>query len=522
MKSGTHPSQQGFAAGMILGGLPLSGLDASQARARAAELVAAYLGLGVRAFVFPGVLLEEPELLAELVRLVRRSAEAGGSGSPLLALGDELQPGFGQAQLEGLPNPLGIAALESPAAAKRAGSLLGARLAAAGIDLLLAPRLDLASDPKGRAGVLDCFGEDPQPVARLGAAFARALARHGVAACAGRFPGLGTLCGSCSELPPLMSQPADRLVAHELRPFSRLIRRGVAAVLVGRALVPSFEPEKIPAARSARIIEGRLREELHFRGLVIGDDLAGEREPGRAAVLGALAGCDLSLASTPEIVELAAAALKAAAAEGELPTPRLVVAGRRLDYLVRLSERRGAHPASPNRALAEACARDLEASLTRLRGGAAQDYDSGSTLVALFVPPGGTASETESAAAAIRAELPAAHLETLHADPAASEVDAVSALLSEKGRYRSAAIFTCDAHLRPTQEGLARSIEEAVERSAVVAMRDPYDAAFFPRASLLLAAYGFSAAACGAAARFLAGRAEAGGRCPVQVIGLEV
>jgi hypothetical protein len=56
----------------------------------------------------------------------------------------------------------------------------------------------------------------------------------------------------------------------------------------------------------------------------------------------------------------------------------------------------------------------------------------------------------------------------------------------------------------------------------VIAMRDPYDAAFFPQAVGLGAAYGFSASCAAAAARALAGRAKARGGQPVEVIGLEI
>ncbi|MDA8426338.1 MAG: hypothetical protein M0Z80_09395, partial [Treponema sp.] len=328
MKAGTRataPSRGGFAAGLLLAGLPVAGLSEAEARKRAADLLAEYLRAGIRAFLFPGELLGRPELLAELCASARALAEKAGLGTPLVALGGTATPAFGQPEFPGIASPLALAALGSRAALRRAGRLLGTRLARCGVGLLLAPRLDLATDPKGRAGILDGFGEDARAAGAFGAVFARALASRGVNACAGRFPGLGTLCSTCESPIPQVSFPIDRLEATELRSFARALAGGLRAVLVGRALVPALEPDRIPAARSARIVEGRLREELGFRGVVIGDDLCLEQDVGRAAVLGALAGCDLALASEPETALAAAAALDAAAAAGELPAPRVVV-----------------------------------------------------------------------------------------------------------------------------------------------------------------------------------------------------
>ena len=522
MKDSGGPLQRGWAAGMVLAGVPVGALAAETAVEQAQSLLARYVASGLRAFLFPGFLIDEPELLSALSAVARRLTREAGLGRALVALGGEKSPGFGQPQASGIANPLALAALGSRAAARRAGLLLGSHLAAAGIDLLLSPRLDLASDPKGRAGVLNGFGEDRRLIGRLGSVFARALASRGVSACAGRFPGLGTLCSSSGDMLPLVASPADRLEAVEIRPFAQSVRKGIASVLVGRALVPSLEPDRIPAARSARIIEGRLREELGFKGIAIGDELGPERDVGRAAVLGALAGCDLCLAAEPETALAAAAALEAAAATGELPAPRIVVARRRVENLLAHAERRRSRPVRPSAAALAACGLDIERSMTVLRDRDGFAIGRGPILVVVFLPPNIRSGEAEASAAALREELPEAQVELIHADPSPSEAQSIALRLSDGVRHEAAAILTCDAHLRPAQEGLARSIEESVARCAVVAMRDPYDAAFFPRATTLIAAYGFSPATCRAAGRLLAGRGAARGICPVQVIGIEV
>ncbi|MGZ3689724.1 MAG: glycoside hydrolase family 3 N-terminal domain-containing protein, partial [Bdellovibrionota bacterium] len=94
----------------------------------------------------------------------------------------------------------------------------------------LAPRLDLASDPKDPSGALGGFGEDSRLAGALGAAFTRGLAHSGVAACIGHFPGLGSICHDCYNGMAFITLPVERLERCEMRPFARVIASGVAAL----------------------------------------------------------------------------------------------------------------------------------------------------------------------------------------------------------------------------------------------------------------------------------------------------
>jgi hypothetical protein len=173
--------------------------------------------------------------------------------------------------------------------------------------------------------------------------------------------------------------------------------------------------------------------------------------------------------------------------------------------------------------------------------------------VLLFMPPSASGNSRRSTAllSALREELPGARIFSLPADP--SEGDAM-AVLSEilepsagpaeagsaldgsagaagggasagAGAGRTAGnalVLSCDAHLRPSQESFIHVLEESLESVSIIALRDPYDAAFFPRAAAIGAVYGDSEASIRAAARLALGRIEARGRCPVRVLGMEV
>ena len=243
-------------AGMILGAIP----------AEAAErTLVAYTQAGIRAFLFPGSLLAEPERLATLAETARRLSAEAGLGLPLIALGGGESAACDAPDCPDLPSPLCIGAGGERIAARRAGRFFALSLSRLGVGFVFAPCLDLATDPKARGGVLNLFGEEPSQVAALGEAYARGIAQGGVAACAGIFPGAGLLVSEGHSGQSLLSLPEERLLAVEMRPFARVSRARIPAVLVGRFLVPALEPEHIPAARSARIVEGRLREQLGDR-----------------------------------------------------------------------------------------------------------------------------------------------------------------------------------------------------------------------------------------------------------------
>ena len=133
-------------------------------------------------------------------------------------------------------------------------------------------------------------------VARLGAAIIDELQRHGVAACGKHFPGHGdTSVDSHLEL-PLVEHPPDRIRRVECLPFVSAIKAGVAFIMTAHVLVPSLD-ESRPATLSPRVVQGMLREELGFEGVILSDDLemkavAATYSVPDAAVQAIAAGCD--------------------------------------------------------------------------------------------------------------------------------------------------------------------------------------------------------------------------------------
>jgi beta-N-acetylhexosaminidase len=227
---------------------------------------------------------------------------------------------------------------------------MAADLAAAGINLDLAPVADVNTTADNPIIGVRSFGSDAELVARHVAAFVEGLEAGGVAACAKHFPGHGdTLEDSHLELPTV-----DELRAEALLPFRAAIDAGVTAIMTAHIRVREIGDE--PATLSRALLGDVLRDDLAFTGVAITDALEMKAISGtvgveqgavQALVAGADALClghDLGADSVERIV--------AALVEG-VAEERLVEAASRVS---RVSEKRTAVGA-PGRDVGAAAAR---------------------------------------------------------------------------------------------------------------------------------------------------------------------
>lgn len=188
---------------------------------------------------------------------------------------------------------------DDPALARQFAAALATELAAVGVSLDYAPVLDIHTNPRNPVIGDRALSEKPEKVAKLGRVIIEELQRAGVAACGKHFPGHGdTATDSHLEL-PIVEHPPDRLRAVEFVPFKAAIDAGVAFIMTAHVRVTSIDEDR-PATLSPRIVNGILREELGFQGVIVSDDLemkaiADHYAAGEAAVAAVGAGCDALL-----------------------------------------------------------------------------------------------------------------------------------------------------------------------------------------------------------------------------------
>jgi len=281
-----------------------------------------------------------PSFMMEQSRKIRDSIVRNTGIRPLIAVDQE--GGTVARVVRGttlIPGAMAIAAAFEAgeiglADVERLALISGTELMALGINMNLAPVADINVNPANPVIAVRSFGEDPQIVAELSAAFARGLASAGMLATAKHFPGHGdTVVDSHLGL-PVVNADLKRLDEVELVPFRRLIKEGIAAIMSAHVCFPAVEPEAIPATLSSRVLTGLLRERLGYQGLILTDCLEMQAVQGRfdnVAVRAVLAGADiLCLSHTASIQNEAFDSILAAVRDGTISESRIDDSVRRI------------------------------------------------------------------------------------------------------------------------------------------------------------------------------------------------
>jgi beta-N-acetylhexosaminidase len=282
---------------------------------------------------------------AQLSGVIRQldAADAAPSNpvrAPLLLMTD--QEGGPVRRLPGAPfqSEKQIGQSANPAAAARtAGTQGAANLRGIGLNLNLAPVLDVYR----KAGDFDdqfgrSYSSDPRTVASLGADFITAQQAGGVAATAKHFPGLGSAATkqNTDEEPVTLNVSAATLRSVDELPYAAAISAGVKLVMVSWAVYPALDPAR-PAGLSARIVGGELRDRLGFGGVTITDALEAHAlksygSIANRALLAAQAGMDLILCSAQSMTEgtECVSGLEGGYGSGALPTAGFEAAAARV------------------------------------------------------------------------------------------------------------------------------------------------------------------------------------------------
>ncbi|MHA6695488.1 glycoside hydrolase family 3 protein [Homoserinimonas sp. A520] len=237
--------------------------------------------------------------------------------------------------------------MDDPAYTARVALDVGRQLRRAGCTMTFAPDVDINSNPDNPVIGVRSFGADAGLVARHGAAWVRGLQSTGIAASAKHFPGHGDTAQDSHLALPVVDVSLDVLRERELTPFRAVIEADAASIMTSHILLPQLDPD-FPATLSARILQGLLRQELGYQGVIVSDalDMAGASGTigiPEAAVRAIAAGCDLLCIGTDnsdaQLTEIENAII-AAIADGRLGDDRLADAAARtralaVDYAAR-------------------------------------------------------------------------------------------------------------------------------------------------------------------------------------------
>ncbi len=242
--------------------------------------------------LFRGPVYESVHLVNRMQHLALR---------PLLISAD-LEAGAGMRFDDTINFPwnMAVGATGNPDYARRQGELTASESRALGIAQIFAPVADVNNNAANPVINVRSYGEDPEQVARFVAAFVEGAQSHGVIATAKHFPGHGdTSVDSHRGLPEITLDRA-RLDTLELVPFRAAIKAGVGSVMSAHIGLPKIDPTTIkplpresmvrpvyvdeggeivresgylPATLSPRVLNGMLRRDLSFDGIIVTDAL---------------------------------------------------------------------------------------------------------------------------------------------------------------------------------------------------------------------------------------------------------
>jgi beta-N-acetylhexosaminidase len=227
------------------------------------------------------------------------------------------------------PHAMAFGAAGKPEYAQAFGRITAQEARAIGVHWNFFPDADVNSNPANPIINTRSFGEDPQQVGDLVVAYVRAARASGMMTTVKHFPGHGDTATDSHLGVAQVTGDMARLTSVELPPFRKAIEAGVDSVMVAHVSVPALDsnPNHV-ATTSPAIVTGLLKNQLGFKGIVVTDalDMAGltrlyGAHIGRAAVDAFKAGNDLLL--IPADLDASYRAMVEAVSSGEIPTAQL-------------------------------------------------------------------------------------------------------------------------------------------------------------------------------------------------------
>lgn len=479
-----------------------------------------------------GTLSQLRELTLSLQQLARKLdlppllIATDQEGGQLMAVGDGTP----------LPGNMALGATRSQALSRKAGEVLGRELSALGVNVNYAPCADVNINPQNPVVGVRSFGEDPHLVAELAAAMIGGIQSQGVAATVKHFPGHGDTASDSHHGLGTVTHSLERFHTVELPPFLSALKADAKLVMTAHLAIPAIDgPDAPPATLSPNIINGLLRRDLGYDGVVVTDamDMRAIRQGEllrEDALRAAKAGADLLLVtSDPQDQARVYEALVQGIQTGQLTLDELQASVARIARLkIWLSEHAIHNDLSIVRSAEhmQVANEIAERSITLVRDERRLlplSLDAGKRMAVIIpVPQDLTPADTSSYVQPRLAEFIREHharTDEFKISHAPDEGE-IASILERIREYDVLIVGTINAYAEEKQAEFVRQVLRMDKSVIVVAMRLPYDLAAFHHTSTFVCTYGILEPSMRAAARALFGVGGMKGRLPVSIPGL--
>ncbi|GAB2752315.1 glycoside hydrolase family 3 protein [Terrabacter koreensis] len=428
------------------------------------------------------------------------------------------------------PGSMALGAGDSAPDARTAAAITGRELLAMGVNTDFAPVCDVNVNALNPVIGTRSFSSHPDLAAELVAAQVAGYQRDaGVSSSAKHFPGHGDTATDSHVAFPVITHTRAQWEAVDAPPFRAAIREGIDMIMTAHLAFPALDDSGDPATLSHPILTGLLREELGYDGVVVTDSLAmqGVRDrygDAEVPVRALLAGVDQLLMS-PSMDEAYAAVL-AAVRSHRIRPDELDAKVRRV---LRLKYRRGvvAQPyADPSRVASVvgipahlSAADEITDRTTTLVKNDASALPIVASGKRVLVTGYGVSTTATLASALTRRGAGVQTLET-GTSPTDAKVAAAVAAAVDKDVVVVTTMKAWDTTVTDPRRGQQKLVEQLLGTGTtvvVVAVRDPYDIAYFTAAPTYVATYSYSPVAIEAAARVITGEVAPTASLPVDI-----
>ncbi len=278
---------------------------------------------------YPNLLVFDGDAIATATMLA-----AYDHDSPYYLACADLEAGVGQrfAGATAFPPPIALSVIDDLSLARQMGQVTAREAKALGLNWLLAPVVDVQSNPANPVIDIRAFGHTPEVVSARISAFIAGARSEGVLTTAKHFPGHGDTAQDSHLVLPTVEHDRERLQQIEWPPFMAAIAAGVDAIMTAHIRVPALDPV-YPATLSRAILTEILRDEWHYEGLIVTDALTMKAldpfgSPEAVAVQALAAGADLLV--MPPQPESTLVAIQTALESGELDREQVLLSLQRI------------------------------------------------------------------------------------------------------------------------------------------------------------------------------------------------
>lgn len=411
------------------------------------------------------------------------------------------------------------------------GKYCGEELKALGIDMNLAPVLDVNNNPNNPVIGVRSYGEDPNRVADFGEAYVKGLQESGVIATGKHFPGHGDTCVDSHLDLNVVNYDTKRIENVEIVPFIRAIEGGIAAIMSAHIVFSAYEPNGLPATLSHSILTGLLREKLGFAGLIMTDCMEMKAidtyfGTENAAEMSVRAGADMICVShTLEKQINSYKNILKSVGNGKISIDRI---NESFNRIIKFKEKFSAHSFMnsnfkeaekiiSNNKHKEFAKKISENSITIIKNDGMLPLNYKEKVLFISSNPVALTGADDTIkknqiGEHIKNSFPEFSYETINIKPSKVEIERYKTMSKN---YDKVVLCTYNANLNQEQVVLAKDIYMSNKKLIVIAMRNPYDINELSFAPGLILTYEYTPLSMESVAELLQEKIEGKGVCPV-------